>query len=619
MTSMLPLILIPAIAGVLCFLCVKGMAKLAAPLFVVATATNLVVAILAFKAPIAESIAFGGFGLTLNFRVDAFASFILISAAGLAFLLSVYAAQFMAGKSIAGPFFGFYLLTISLLQGAVAADHLLTLLFFWEGMLGTMFGMIVLGGLHSYKTAVKAFFINGVTDLCMMAGFGMILWSRHTMTISEIARSPISTDGLMGLAFVLVLTGAISKAGSMPFHSWIPDAASDAPMPFMALMPGAMEKLIGIYFVARVSMDLFKVQAGSWPSILMMTIGAVTLLLAVLMALVQKDFKRLLSFHAISQVGYMILGIGTGTAFGLVGGLFHMVNNALYKSTLFLTGGAVERQAGTTDLNKIGGLGKSMPITFGCFIVAALSISGVPFTNGFYSKELIYHGAFEAGWWWYAIAGVGSFFTAASFLKLGHAAFKGTFNAPESAGAIKDPPLAMLVPMVVIAALCVFFGLGNGFVGEHLLLPSVAGKIPTTEGLFGLLPHGALGWALTGISVLTLCAAVGNHLWGAKHYGSGVKAVDHIHYAPVAHQLYDAAEKRWFDPYENALKVINVVAYVGWGCDRAIDFVYNKVVTGLANVFSISLRTVHNGSHATYLTWSVAGAALVVIYFVGGF
>src|SRR5690242_16824892 len=125
----------------------------------------------------------------------------------------------------------------------------------------------------------------------------------------------------------------------------------------------------------------------------MMTIGAVTLLLAVLMALIQKDFKRLLSFHAISQVGYMILGIGTGTAFGIVGGLFHMVNNALYKSTLFLTGGAVERQAGTTDLKKIGGLGKSMPITWGCFLVAALSISGVPFTNGFYSKELIYHGA----------------------------------------------------------------------------------------------------------------------------------------------------------------------------------------------------------------------------------
>ena len=110
----------------------------------------------------------------------------------------------------------------------------------------------------------------------------------------------------------------------------------------------------------------------------MMVIGSVTILAAVMMALVQKNYKKLLSYHAISQVGYMILGIGTMTPVGIVGGLFHMINNAMYKSCLFLTGGAVEKQIGTTDLDKLGGLGVKMPITFACFVITALSISGVP-------------------------------------------------------------------------------------------------------------------------------------------------------------------------------------------------------------------------------------------------
>ncbi len=611
-------ILVPAVVGLLCLGCVRGLAKLGGPLLVLATLGNLGVNVAMFKQPLSYAASLGAFGFALEFRLDAFASFILLAASALAFLLAIYAAQFMAGRPTAGPFFALYLFTVALLQGAVMADHLFTLLFFWEGMLVTLFGMIALGGAASYKTAVKAFFINGVTDLCMMTGIGLVLFLAGTLRISELAKSPMGTEGLYGLAFVLLLVGAISKAGSMPFHSWIPDAATDAPLPFMALMPGAMEKLIGIYFVTRISLDLFKVQAG-WASMLMMVVGGVTVLLAVLMALVQKDFKRLLSFHAISQVGYMILGLGTGNVFGVVGALFHMVNNALYKSTLFLTGGAVERQAGTTDLKQVSGLGRAMPITFGCFAVAALSISGVPFTNGFYSKELVYHGALERGWVFYAMAAVGSFFTAASFLKLGHAAFKGPFRAAKPESEIKDPPPAMLVPMVLIALACVVFGLGNSLVGAQLLGPAVAGHFPNTEALFGLLPHGSVGWMLTGISVLTLAAAIGNHLWGAKRYGSGLKAVDHLHYAPGAHQLYDLAERRFFDPYELALKVVNAVAWLGWVVDRVVDFLYNSVATAIARAFSSFLREAHGGSHAVYLLWSAVGAVMVLYHFVGGF
>ena len=171
-----------------------------------------------------------------------------------------------------------------------------------------------------------------------------------------------------------------------------------------------------------------------------------------MMALIQKDFKRLLSYHAISQVGYIILGIGTALPVGIIGGLFHMFNNAVYKSCLFYTAGSVERQAGTTDLKSLSGLGRQMPVTMITFLVAAASIAGVPLTNGFFSKEMIFDGALESGFVFYLAALVGAFFTALSFLKLGHAAF---FGKPKKTLAkVKEAPLPMLAPMIVLAAAC---------------------------------------------------------------------------------------------------------------------------------------------------------------------
>ena len=152
-----------------------------------------------------------------------------------------------------------------------------------------------------------------------------------------------------------------------------------------------------------------------------MTIGTLTIVLAVAMALIQKDMKRLLSYHAISQVGYMVLGIGTALPIGIMGGLFHMLNHVIYKSCLFMTAGSVEKQTGTTDLRKIGGLGRKMPLTMVCFIISALAISGVPPLNGFFSKELVFDAALESNMVFYLGALLGAFMTAISFLKLGRA------------------------------------------------------------------------------------------------------------------------------------------------------------------------------------------------------
>lgn len=547
------------------------------------------------------------YGFDLSMRLYPFSGFIVGAIGFFGMLLGIYTTFFLNGAQKPHRFYFYFLMTVSFACGAVLADNLLIMLFFWEGLLGTLFGFIMTGTHNSFRTAIKAFVINGVTDLCLMVGIGITVYLAGTSAMSQIKVQP---EGLAALGFVLMMIGAIGKGGSMPFHSWIPDAAVDAPLPFMSLLPGCLEKLLGIYLLTRIAVDWYPIGHG-WLSVLVMAIGAITILLAVLMALVQKDYKRLLSFHAISQVGYMILGIGTGTPAGIVGGIFHMINNALYKSCLFLTGGMVEKQAGTTDLNKLGGLRHKMPLTFWIFVIVAASISGVPPFNGFFSKELIYDGALERGTIFYLAAVVGSFFTAASFLKLGHAAFLGKEGS--DSGKAKEASWGMWLPAAILAGVCIVFGLWNALPLQSLIEPGLpSGALEGQHfGGFHVNPM------LVGGTIVVLVLAILNHMYGVKKTGKGLGAVDHIHYAPVAHQLYDQAEARRLDPYEAFLKLVQGLARVGWWIDRGIDWVYDVFIVRVAYGVTATVRVMHNGSHVMYLAWSLVGLIVALWMMMG--
>ncbi|MBF0522944.1 MAG: NADH-quinone oxidoreductase subunit L [Candidatus Omnitrophica bacterium] len=605
MGALLLPILIPLIAGILSLLITKRFRILSEVVVLWATFFNLVIAVLLFKNNLTVSLPMTHWGLTFSLRLYHFSGFIMLAVAGFAALIALYSVVFMKGKDHLNQFYGYFLITLALTNGAVLANNLIVMLFFWEGLLLVLFGMIAIGNKMAYKTATKAFIIVGVTDLCMMLGIALTGHLAGTLTMSKIHLPLI---GLGNLAFILLMIGAISKAGAMPFHSWIPDAAVDAPLPFMALVPAAFEKLLGIYFLARISLDLFNLIPGSWVSIVLMTIGAITIILAVMMALIQKDYKRLLSYHAISQVGYMILGIGTALPVGIVGGLFHMINHALYKSGLFLTGGSVEKQTGTTNLEKLGGIGTKMPVTFACFLITACAISGVPPLNGFFSKELIYDGALERGWIFYAAAILGSFLTAASFLKLGHSAFLGKLH--ESNKNTQEAPIPMLIPMIIIASLCILFGVFN-----YLPLNNFIQPILGTARLHG---HNFAGFPTNPFLVLmtavVIVAAILNHFWGVKSKGSAIKAVDHIHYAPILSTIYEKAEKRFFDPYDIGMQVAQRIAEAAFWCDRKIDWFYEVLTVKITFAFTHSIKKAHDGSYSTYLAWSLVGGLLVVLF-----
>jgi formate hydrogenlyase subunit 3/multisubunit Na+/H+ antiporter MnhD subunit len=601
-------IIVPACIGLLCLVVPDRVRLGKEALAALAAGANLALAIFLYGQRAELSYPWApAWGLDFSFRLYQFSGFILLAAAGFGLLIALYSFSFMKGKKRRNQYYAYLLITLAQVNGAVLADNLAVMLVFWESLLLTLFGFIAIGRDGSIRTAVKAFVIAGVTDLCMMLGIAILWGTTKSLAMSTMH---VPTGGLGSLAFVLLVIGAVSKAGSMPFHSWIPDAALDAPLPFMAYVPAALEKLLGIYFLSRVVLDFFALRPDSWLSTMLMILGAATIVLAVMMALIQKDYKKLLSYHAISQVGYMILGIGTAVPAGMIGGIFHMINHAMYKSGLFLSAGSVERQAGTTDLSRLGGLARRMPITFACFLVTAASICGLPPFNGFFSKELVYEGAMERGWIYYAIAALGSFFTAASFLKLGHAAYLG--KATEEGAKAKEAPWTMLVPMLVIAGFCVFFGLFNPVPIDGIITPIVAKRfgIDLVETFSGW-PKSALLVTLT-LSIVFL--AVVNHRFGFKRSGKALGAADHIHHAPILRRIYAAAEKGLLDPYNiGMIAAGRFSALCGW-IDRGIDWFYEKAVVGLAQGLSAGIRKAHTGNYSLYILWSLAGAVVLLVW-----
>ena len=603
-------ILVPAIAAALLALVPKGVKLVREIIALAAAGVWLYLAIALFAVKNLEwRLPWLGGGVDFELRLFHFSSFILLGLAGFLALIVIYSTVKMKDHPHARTYYALVFLSAALAGGAVLSDNFVPLVFFWEGLLVTLYGLIAIGRKGADKTALKAFVISGLCDFCMILGIG-ILWAKTgTLTISKISVHP---QGLLAAAFVLTMIGAIGKAGAMPFHTWIPDAAIDAPVTFMAFMPAAFEKLLGIYLLGRLTLDVFKIEKGSGLSILMMTIGALTIVLAVMMALIQKDFKRLLSYHAVSQVGYMILGIGTGVPIGIAGGLFHMINHAMYKCGLFLSAGSVEHRTGTTELKKLGGLAREMPLTAFGFAVCALAISGVWPLNGFVSKEMIFHGAIESGYTIFAVAAwVGAIFTFASFLKAGHSVFFG--KKDEARPTVKENSFPIYVPILILALLCITFGVFNKLPLTQLIQPILAGHVEAGESIDFTGHALSLFTPIAGISIACLLLALGLHAYGWKRGGKkAYLASEPIHKAPVLATLYDWAEKRFFDLYEQGVIFIRGLSLVLFkGIDRPIDFVYEKAVTATGSALSGVLRKAHNGRYATYLAWCLGGLLIV--------
>ncbi|MBT4333740.1 MAG: NADH dehydrogenase, partial [Candidatus Cloacimonetes bacterium] len=413
----------------------------------------------------------------LIFNVDTLSKFIVLFIGIFGFLFALYSLSYITKKMDIKGYYSYYLITLGSSFGAIFADNLIIFIFFW-GILGlTLYKLIKGYDDESTSAAKKTFILIGASDSILILGIGILWQLTGSFNMSEIN---IATTGLLGIiAFLSLLVGSFTKAGAMPFHSWVPDYVKKAPASSSAFLPASLDKLLGIYFFVRICRDIF--QLTDWATMMLLIIGAVTIIGAVMMALVQHNYKKLLGYHAVSQVGYMITGIALGTPLGIAAGLFHMVNHALYKSGLFLTAGSVEKQTGKENLDELGGLSKLMPLTFFTALVCAFSISGIPPFNGFFSKWMIYQGIIDFGngaglanklWMvWLALAVFGSALTLASFIKLITGLYFG--RRRKEFDKVKEVSFFMWLPQLFIALVCIGFGVfAAKFAVPYLIEPA---------------------------------------------------------------------------------------------------------------------------------------------------
>jgi formate hydrogenlyase subunit 3/multisubunit Na+/H+ antiporter MnhD subunit len=505
----------------------------------------------------------------LVFTCDDLSKLIVLSISLFSFLIILYSIVYIKTGRVKN-YYPYFLITLGCAYGAVLSDNLLLFIAFW-GVLGITLYKLVQGfNEDSSATAKKTLILIGASDSIMIIGIA-ILW-KISGSLSMGSIPVATTDTLSVAAFLTLLTGSFTKAGAFPFHTWVPDYAMSAPASSSAYLPASLDKLLGIYFLARITTKMFIL--NEWLTFLLLSIGVISIIAAVMMALVQHNYKRLLGFHAVSQVGYIILGFGLGSMIGVAAGLFHMINNALYKSGLFLSAGCVEFRTGKEEIEDLGGLSKAMPFTFFATLIFAMSISGVPPLNGFASKWMIYQGIIEFGTgtglanklWvvWLGLAVLGSALTLASFIKL----IGGIFLSRRKAEfeSVREVPVMMWIPLVVLALICIFFGVfATNFVVPKLIMP-VSGEFQF-QGF----------WNSSFVSMLVLISIIIGIVFylvlNLKKFRTedsfigGEKIQDQTSYStPEFYKtigefrffawMYKKAEEKWFDIYDLSKKLV---------------------------------------------------------------
>jgi multicomponent Na+:H+ antiporter subunit D len=312
-----------------------------------------------------------------------------------------------------------------------------------------------------------------------------------TLNLADVARGlqAIGPTPFFWTVLGLMLFAFSIKAALVPFHSWLPDAHPAAPAPISSLLSGIFIKVLGIYTSARLIFNVFGLSRDTAPLLfnILVGMGLLSIVFAGLSALNQNDYKRLLGYSSVSQVGYVMLGFGIGNLYGVMGAIFYILAHALAKGLLFLTSGSVVYTTGTRDIRKIAGLGEQMPTTAWSFRIGALSLIGLPPLVGFFAKLFIIIGALKAKFFWVAIAAIVlSVLTLAYLLKIESNVFlkKGKSEAHEA-------PSTMRIAMVFLVVLIVLIGIGFQPVVNIVIEPAAQALLRGIEYanlVFGSLP-----------------------------------------------------------------------------------------------------------------------------------
>jgi multicomponent Na+:H+ antiporter subunit D len=394
------------------------------------------------------------------------------------FFSALYSISYINRYTSEVYFYALFCLMIAGMNGVVISGDLFNIFVFLEISVISAYALVAFGvEKDELEASFKYQVLGGLASFLILFGIGFIYWKTKTLNIADIRQVFSSGFDNTYYTFVqlLILSGFGLKAAIIPFHAWLPDAHSSAPSPISAMLSGVLIKAVGIYVIIRLFFNMFVISLNM--AILLTTLGTLSMVIGVFLAIGQWDIKRLLAYHCISQMGYVVMSVGIGmivlskggnkevAVLAIAGGLFHLINHAVFKGLLFLNAGAIEYSTGSRDLRKMGGLAKQMPVTSASSFVASMSISGIPPFNGFFSKLIIIIAAIMAGFYFLAVlAVIVSIITLASFLKFQRYAFYNSEDGKINTG-IKEVPFPMAFSLVSMGILC--------FVLSLLAFPSV--------------------------------------------------------------------------------------------------------------------------------------------------
>ncbi|UCF15078.1 MAG: hypothetical protein JSW59_16840 [Phycisphaerales bacterium] len=351
-----------------------------------------------------------------------------------------------------------FLLMVAGMNGVVLGADLFNIYVFLEVAAIASYSLVAFGTeADELEAAFKYQVMGTVASALILLGIIITYSITGSLNLADIGRvlKDRETEAPIILSGILFLVGFGLKGAMMPFHAWLPDAHPSAPAPISAMLSGVLIKAIGIYVLVRIMFNV----VGVTPifSAMMLWIAAISMTAGAFLAFAQWDFKRLLAYSSISQMGYVMLGIWLMTPLGILGGLFHMLNHSVFKSLLFLNSGAVVYGTGFRQLKSLGGLNHKMPITGGTSLIASMSIAGLPPFSGFWSKLIIIMACIQSGHFFLAAFAVFvSIVTLAYFLKVQRYAFFGELKG--ALREVREVPLAMCFSMIVLAILCTIMG-----------------------------------------------------------------------------------------------------------------------------------------------------------------
>jgi len=563
------------------------------------------------------------FHIAVTLRADSLTAVMLVTVTLISLLVAVYSIGYMHGDPGYWRFFTYIALFVFSMTMLVSVSNFVLLYVFWEAV-GLCSYLLIGFWFHKPEAAAagkKAFLVNRVGDFGFALGVLLIWTTFGTLDYGSVfGRAGAIDPGVATAICLLLLLGACGKSAQVPLHVWLPDAM-EGPTPVSALIHAATMVTAGIYMVARCA-PLFAASPDA--QLAVAAVGGVTALVAAVIAVAQTDLKRILAYSTISQLGYMFLGLGTGTLLGISAGMFHLVTHAFFKALLFLGAGSVmHAMGGVIDIRRFGGLRDRLPVTHATFLIGCLGLAGVVPLAGFWSKDAILlavRGRAGAGLvpmvyvGLYLLALLTAVLTAFYTFRAFFRTFYGPEKIPEEAGhhAVESPS-SMTVPLAILAI---------GTVGVGMLLEWVwplEEFLARTPSLASLKPHSEAAHAALGDKLAVA-------LWGTLAAGAGI-ALAWLLYLAVPRYLEAAvrlmratglyalsAGKFFFDAVYEALVVrpLEMLArLLAWADNKLVDGLVDRV--GLMPVrLGAELRPLQGGLIPFYALAMVLGLLVLL-------